>query len=65
VLQCHGVASVVLERTTSRGPTLQTTEPALWPENQDDPDLVRGLATDVDFGEVFDYGLQALVATLA
>jgi AcrR family transcriptional regulator len=64
VLQCHVVASVVLERTTSRGPTRQTTELTLWSESQDDPDLVRSLATELDFGEVFDYGLQALLDTL-
>jgi AcrR family transcriptional regulator len=64
VLQCHVVASVVLERTTSRGPTRQVTEPTLWPENQDDPELVRGLATEPDFNEVFEYGLEALLATL-
>jgi AcrR family transcriptional regulator len=64
VIQCHVVASVVLERTTSRGPTRQTTELTLWPENQDDPDLVRGLATEPDFTEVFEYGLQALLKTL-
>jgi TetR/AcrR family transcriptional regulator, tetracycline repressor protein len=64
VLQCHVVASVVLERTTSRGPTRETTDVTLWPENQDDPDLVRGLAGEVDFTEVFEYGLKALLATL-
>src|SRR3954452_10181844 len=64
VLQCHVVASVVLQRTTSRGHTLQSTEITLWPENLDDPELVGKLATEVDFGEVFDYGLRALLATL-
>jgi TetR/AcrR family tetracycline transcriptional repressor len=64
VLQCHVVASVVLERTTSRGHTRQTTEATLWSENQDDPELVSGLATDTDFGEVFEYGLASLLATL-
>ena len=64
VLQCHVVASVVLERTTSRGPTRQATEAALWPENQGDPELVHGLATELDFNEVFEFGLDALLATL-
>src|SRR4051812_35932996 len=64
VLQCHVVASVVLERTTSRGPTRETTDVALWPENQDDPALVRGLATAPDFTEIFEYGLDALLSTL-
>jgi AcrR family transcriptional regulator len=64
VLQCHVVAAVVLERTASRGPTHETTDVALWPENQDDPDLVSGLATAPDFDEVFEYGLRALLATL-
>src|SRR3954451_22879248 len=45
VLQCHVVASVVLERTTSRGPVRESTDVTLWPENQDDPELVRDLAT--------------------
>jgi AcrR family transcriptional regulator len=64
VLQCHVVASVVLERTTSRGPSRQVTETTLWPENQDDPELIRGLATEPDFADVFEYGLEALMATL-
>src|SRR2546421_2823043 len=64
VIQCHVVASVVLERTASRGPTHETTDAGLWPENQADPELVRGLATVPDFDEVFDYGLRALLATL-
>jgi TetR/AcrR family tetracycline transcriptional repressor len=64
VLQSHVVATVVLERTASRGPVHETTDVALWPENQDDPDLVAGLATQPDFDEVFDYGLRALLATL-
>lgn len=64
VLQSHVVANVVLERTASRGPVHETTDVTLWPENQDDPDLVAGLAQLPDFDEVFDYGLRALLATL-
>ncbi len=64
VLQSHVVATVVLERTAGRGPVHETTDVALWPENQDDPELVAGLARPPDFDEVFDYGLRALLATL-
>jgi AcrR family transcriptional regulator len=64
VLQCHVVASVVLERTTLRGTTRQTTTADLWPENTGDVELIRGLATEPDFGEVFEYGLAAMLARL-
>jgi AcrR family transcriptional regulator len=64
VLQTHVIAAVVLERTTGRGPTKQTTEATLWADHQNDPELVRALATELDFDEVFEYGLAALLNTL-
>jgi AcrR family transcriptional regulator len=63
-LQAHVIASVVLERTTNRGPVRQTTEATLWTDHPDDPELVRALSTEMDFAEVFEYGLESLLATL-
>ena len=63
-VQCHVVASVVLERTASRGPTEELTDPSAWPEAPDDPQLVASLAGPPDYAAVFDYGLAALLAGL-
>lgn len=63
-LQTHVIASVVLERTSSRGPVRQTTEATLWSDHPEDPELVRALATELDWDEVFEYGLNALLGSL-
>jgi TetR/AcrR family transcriptional regulator, tetracycline repressor protein len=60
-LQCHVVASVVLERTAERGPVTDITDPAAWPPISDDPALVEALTAQVDYLAVFDSGLAALL----
>ena len=64
VLQFHVVSSVVLERTASRGPTQDVTDPTAWSETPDDPELVASLARPLDHTTVFDYTLDALLARL-
>jgi TetR/AcrR family transcriptional regulator, tetracycline repressor protein len=63
-LQCHVVASVLLERAGGRSPVQDVTDPAAWSETADDPELVAGLSGPPDYVAVFDYGLDALLATL-
>lgn len=63
-LQFHVVASVVLQRTASRGPSDDITDPSAWPEVPDDPELVAALSRSPDYDAVFEYGLNALLATL-
>ncbi len=64
-LQFHVVASVVLQRTASRGPSDDVTDPAAWPDAPDDPELVAALSGSPDFDAAFEYGLGALLATLS
>jgi AcrR family transcriptional regulator len=63
-LQCHVVASVLLERAGGRSPVQDVTDPAAWSAAPEDPELVRSLAGPPDYYAVFDYGLDALLATL-
>jgi TetR/AcrR family tetracycline transcriptional repressor len=65
VLQFHVVASVVLQRTASRGPGDEVTDPTAWPDTPDDPELVAALSGSPDYDAAFEYGLQALLATLS
>lgn len=62
-IQCHVVAFVVLERTATRGPSFDTTVPGAW-VTEPDPELVARLAAPVDYAEVFEFGLGALLARL-
>lgn len=63
-LQMHVVSSVVLQRTASRGPTQDVTDPTAWPTAPDDPALVEGLSGPLDYDTVFAYVLDALLARL-
>jgi AcrR family transcriptional regulator len=63
-VQCHVVASVLLERAGGRSPVQDLTDPTWWAEMADDPELVADLSGPPDYVTVFDYGLDALLATL-
>lgn len=63
-LQFHVVASVVLQRTASRGPATNPSDPAVWPDAGGDPALVGALSEPLDFDAVFDLGLEALLDKL-
>lgn len=63
-LQVHVVASVVLERTATRGPATNPTDPAAWPDGQDDEALVAALAEPLDYDALFTFGLDALLDRL-
>lgn len=60
-LQFHVVATVVLERTVTRGPTSDVTDPSAWPDHPDDPELVTALSGPMDPDAVFELTLQALL----
>ncbi|HTR71667.1 MAG TPA: TetR family transcriptional regulator [Mycobacteriales bacterium] len=63
-LQFHIAASVVMERTASRGPSAMVGDPAAWPASYGDPALVAALSAPVDYPAVFDLGLSALLDRL-
>ena len=65
-LQMHVIASVVLERTIERHPTAQRPpdESAAWLGEHADAELVAELAREPDRVELFEFGLQALLAAL-
>ena len=65
-LQMHVIASVVLERTIERHPTAQQPPPdtAAWLGDSADAELVAELEHEPDRVELFEFGLQALLAAL-
>jgi AcrR family transcriptional regulator len=63
-VQFHIAASVVMERTASRGPASDVTDPNAWPAAYQDPELVHALSAPVDYLAVFDLGLDALLDRL-
>ena len=60
-LQVHVSASVVLERTASRGPATLPTDATAWGEDPSDPDLVAALTQPIDYGAAFATGVDALL----
>jgi TetR/AcrR family transcriptional regulator, tetracycline repressor protein len=62
-LQFHVAASVVMERTAGRGPVTGVTDPTAWPEGSDTA-LVNALSAPLDYDDVFDLGLEALLDRL-
>ena len=60
-IQCHVVASLLLERTAGHDEMADLTA---WPDAPDDPDFVRALAEPPDYLAVFEFGLDAILATL-
>jgi AcrR family transcriptional regulator len=65
-LQMHVIASVVLERTIERHPTAQRPpfDTAAWSSEPGDAELVAELSREPDRVELFEFGLQALLAAL-
>jgi AcrR family transcriptional regulator len=60
-LQLHVVSSVVTERTAQRGPTTDATDLTAWPAVTDDPELLKALASPVDYDAAFTITLDALL----
>jgi TetR/AcrR family tetracycline transcriptional repressor len=63
-IQFHIAASVVMERTASRGPASDVTDPGAWPPSYQDRELVAALSVPVDYLAVFELGLDALLDRL-
>ena len=65
-LQMHVIASVVLERTIERHPTAQRppSDTAAWLSDPPDAELLAELSREPDRVELFEFGLQALLAAL-
>lgn len=62
-LQFHVAASVVMERTAGRGPVSGVTDPTAWPPGHDTA-LVKALSPPLDYDEVFDLTIDALLDRL-
>ena len=63
-IQCHVVASLLLERTAGHDEMADLTA---WPDAPDAPDdaaFVAALAEPPDYLAVFEFGLEAILATL-
>jgi TetR/AcrR family tetracycline transcriptional repressor len=60
-VQFHIAASVVMERTASRGPASDVTDPGAWPPSYEDRELVDALSVPVNYLAVFELGLNALL----
>ena len=63
-LQMHVIASVVLERTIERHPTAQRPPFDAWLSESGDAELGGELSREPDRVELFEFGLQALLAAL-
>jgi AcrR family transcriptional regulator len=62
-LQFHVAASVVMQRTAGRGPVSGVTDPTAWPADHD-VELIDALSRPLDYDEVFELGLDALLDRL-
>jgi AcrR family transcriptional regulator len=60
-LQVHVSASVVLERTATRGPATLPTDAEAWDDVSSDSELVAALAVPMDYGATFATGVEALL----
>lgn len=60
-IQCHVVASLLLERTAGHDDMADLTA---WPDAPDDPVFVAALAEPPDYEAVFESGLTALISAI-
>jgi TetR/AcrR family tetracycline transcriptional repressor len=63
-LQIHVISSVLMERAAARNSSHGKVDPALWPPDYPDRELVDALADPADYESVFEFGLSALLAGL-
>lgn len=61
-LQIHVVSSVLMDRAAGRAAGHGSVDPALWPADHADPELVAALAEPAEYEAVFEYGLGALLS---
>jgi TetR/AcrR family transcriptional regulator, tetracycline repressor protein len=63
-IQVHVISSAVMQFSAVRGAKHEEEDPSLWDDGWPDRDLVRALQSPTDYDAVFEYGLNALLATL-
>ena len=64
-VQVHVISSAVMQFSAVRGAKHEEEDPSLWDDEWPDQALVRALQSPTDYDAVFEYGLSALLATLA
>ena len=63
-IQVHVISSAVMQFSAVRGAKHDEEDPSLWSEDWPDGALVEALQSPTDYDAVFDYGLNALLASL-
>ncbi|WP_396931575.1 TetR/AcrR family transcriptional regulator [Mycolicibacterium sp.] len=63
-IEVHVISSAIMQFSAVRGPKHDEEDPTLWADDWPDRALVRALQAPTDYDAVFDYGLDALLATL-
>jgi AcrR family transcriptional regulator len=64
-IQVHVISSAVMQFSAVRGPKHDEEDPSLWADAWPDRALVTALQAPTDYDAVFDYGLDALLASLS
>jgi len=64
-LQIHVISSVLMDRAAARNASHGRIDASLWPAGGSDPELVAALADPADYETVFEFGLEALLTSLA
>jgi len=63
-VQVHVISSAVMQFSAVRGAKHDEEDPSLWADAWPDHALVAALQAPTDYDAVFEYGLEALMATL-
>lgn len=63
-IQVHVISSAVMQFSAVRGAKHEEEDPSLWDDDWPDRALVQALQSPTDYDAVFEYGLDALLATL-
>ena len=63
-VQVHVISSAVMQFSAVRGAKHEEEDPSLWDDEWPDQALVRALQSPTDYDAVFEFGLNALLATL-
>lgn len=62
-IQVHVISSAIMQFSAVRGAKHDEEDPTLWAEDWPDQALARALQSPTDYDAVFEYGLNALLAT--
>jgi AcrR family transcriptional regulator len=63
-IEVHVISSAVMQFSAVRGEKHDEEDPSLWTDDWPDQELVEALQAPTDYDAVFDYGLEALLASL-